>query len=247
MPESINLEKLAATDEQIRGYFTSCYSQRVPLNLERLFEIAMNDKSLFPNMVKSKGFDYKSFIDRWVKGYLEADNSSTRVKHAIPKGSCNDPAIKAIVKKVTHISDEEATSQESHHNLFMSAENVQGALLEEYINSVVSKHGWIWCKGNTLRAVDFCTPDGKRLLQIKNKSNSENSSSSNIRSGTTIEKWFRLGTRKKAGKKNPDFKWEGLNRIIESASEMPCNLCEEDYVRYVEDVATNNPHLITDQ
>ncbi|MDR1192929.1 MAG: SinI family restriction endonuclease [Peptococcaceae bacterium] len=85
------------------------------------------------------------------------------------------------------------------------------------------------------------------MLQIKNKSNSENSSSSNIRSGTNIEKWYRLGTKNVAGEKVPVYKWDDLNNLIESASGFPCNLSEEDYVKYVEEVATNNPDLITDQ
>jgi hypothetical protein len=148
---------------------------------------------------------------------------------------------------VTQVSDDVASIQEFHHNLFMSAENIQGALLEEYIDSVISGYGWIWCKGNTLRSVDFCIPNGKHLLQIKNKSNSENSSSSNIRSGTSIKKWYRLGTKTKAGKKIPDYKWATLNEIIQSTSEKPCSLSEEDYIKYIECIAINNPSLITDQ
>jgi len=181
-----------------------------------------------------------------VRSYIEADNNPARKRSARPKGSCSDPAVKAIVKMVTQVSDEETTTQETHHNLFMSAENVQGALLEEYIDSVISAFDWIWCKGNTIRAVDFCTSDGARLLQVKNKSNSENSSSSNIRSGTVIEKWYRLGTRIESGKKVPVYKWNLLNDIVKSASGYPCNLSEEAYIKYVEDVAINNPELITD-
>ena len=244
---SKNIEQFNTSDENIKNYFTVKYSTQVPKNLVSLFNIAMSNKSLFPNMILTDSATYEGFIDRWVRSYLEAENNPARAKTAAPKGSCNDPAVKAIVKMVTRVSDEEATIQESHHNLFMSAENIQGALLEEYIDSVISQFGWIWCKGNTLRSVDFCTTDGENLLQIKNKSNSENSSSSNIRSGTNIKKWFRLGTRTRAGKKYPDYKWETLNKIIESTSGKPCNLSEDDYIKYVEEVATNNPSLITDQ
>jgi len=243
---SKSLWQLNVTDEQIRNYFSLKHSQQVPYELQKLFEVAMANKGLFPNMNLASGSTYKDFIDRWVRNYIEADNNPARMKSATPKGSCNDPAVKAIVKMVTQVSDKEADIQESHHNLFMSAENVQGALLEEYIDSVISGYNWIWCKGNTLRAVDFCTPDGMRLLQIKNKSNSENSSSSSIREGTNIEKWYRLGTRTLAGKKIPDYKWDILNEIVESASGMPCNLCEDDYIRYVEEIAIQNPELITE-
>ena len=246
---STNITQFKLSNVRIHDYFTAQYSHKVPDNLLKLFRIAMRDKSLFPNINIAQGATYENYIDRWVQSYLDADNNPARNRSATPKGSVNDPAIRAIVKMVTQVSDEEAMIQESHHNLFMSAENVQGALLEEYIDSVISgsDFNWIWCKGNTLQSVDFCTPDGVRLLQIKNKFNSENSSSSRVRLGTKIEKWYRLGTRTVAGRRVPDYKWDDLNNIIESASGMPCYLCEEDYVAYVEEVAINNPELITDQ
>jgi hypothetical protein len=35
---------------------------------------------------------------------------------------------------------------------------------------------------------------GLKLLQIKNRSNSENSASASVRAGTIIEKWFRINS-----------------------------------------------------
>ena len=89
------------------------------------------------------------------------------------------------------------------HLLSMGAENLIGDLLERYLASVMEPRGWIWCSGSMVRAVDFVRPpeaagQGWRLLQVKNRDNSENSSSSAIRSGTEIEKWFRTFS-KKAG------------------------------------------------
>jgi len=52
-------------------------------------------------------------------------------------------------------------------------------------------YGWHCAWGETIRSVDFCSEDGQ-LLQIKNRSNSENSSSSRVREGTNIIKWFRV-------------------------------------------------------
>jgi len=79
----------------------------------------------------------------------------------------------------------------------MAAENVTGNLLEEYIATVMEPLGWIWCSGTMIKGTDFIkfpTAHNQKpiLLQIKNRSNSENSSSSSIRIGTTIEKWYRL-------------------------------------------------------
>lgn len=81
------------------------------------------------------------------------------------------------------------------HECAMAAENIVGSILEAYIDSQV-KERWIWCSGNIVKAVDFIKrhPDNMNewpMLQIKNRSNSENSSSSAIREGTQIRKWYR--------------------------------------------------------
>ena len=43
-----------------------------------------------------------------------------------------------------------------------------------------------------MRAVDFICPQPLLLVQVKNRDNSENSSSSAIREGSQIQKWFRM-------------------------------------------------------
>lgn len=55
---------------------------------------------------------------------------------------------------------------------------------------------WVWCAGEVVKAVDFIRPSKQagvdwESLQIKNRDNSENSSSSAIRNGTDIKKWYR--------------------------------------------------------
>lgn len=138
---------------------------------------------------------------------------------------------------------------EKAHNFFMSAENIQGELLEEYIAENVKNFGWLWCSGNSIRAVDFCKRDGSALLQIKNKNNTENSSSSAIRNGTKIEKWYRLKTRKKNGIPYPSYEWDKLNEIINKGienGEVVCKMSEEGYAKFLDRVATENPGIITE-
>lgn len=77
-----------------------------------------------------------------------------------------------------------------YHMKCMGAENFIGWILESYIASEAEQIGWVWCSGAMIRAVDFIKPieEGKWLmLQIKNRSNSENSSSSRARIGTPIK------------------------------------------------------------
>jgi hypothetical protein len=78
----------------------------------------------------------------------------------------------------------------------MGAENLVGDLLERYLASVLETRGWVWCSGALVKAADFIKPPTRpgeawRLLQVKNRDNSENSSTSAIRAGTVIEKWHR--------------------------------------------------------
>ncbi len=90
------------------------------------------------------------------------------------------------------------------HQHSMAAENAVGSLLERYVATSLENLGWVWCAGDFIKAIDFIRFEKGKwiLLQIKNRDNSENSSSSAIRNGTEIEKWFRTFSR--TGKTNWD-------------------------------------------
>lgn len=149
------------------------------------------------------------------------------------------------------MTEEAAIDGEKKHNLFMSAENVQGSLLEEYIALKTRPYGLLWAAGNVLRAVDFCDVSGCFLLQVKNKYNTENSSSAAIRKGTAVQKWFRLGEKRVNGIIMPQFQWEKLNAALNeslspSAIRAPLTLSEDDYRQFLARVAKENPNLVTD-
>lgn len=220
--------------------------------LDLIFQVALNHRDRFPGININGQATPSVYIDRWVRGYVEARNNPPSLRIAKPKAACTDPAIRVIVKATQGLSDGAAALGENNHNLFMSAENIQGNLLEEYIALKVRSYGFLWCDGNVLRAVDFCNTDGSLLLQIKNKSNTENSSSSNIREGTSIEKWYRLGTRVRGGVRIPDYKWDTLNSLINQHRTMgfnlpPCSMTEEDYESFLSDKASANQRLITNR
>ena len=106
----------------------------------------------------------------------------------------------------------------------MQAENIVGKLLERYVAPLLESKGWVWCAGETLRSVDFMKDENTndvKLLQIKNRSNSENSSSSAIREGTKIKKWYRISSA--SGK----TRWD---RLPENADGI-CN--EEGFYQFV--------------
>lgn len=223
----------------------------VPGELDLIFEVALQHDR-FPVINMNDDQTTEEYIARWVNGYCNAMNHlpSTRIMER--KSSCTDPAIKVIVKTARGLSEAEVEAGEVYHNLFMSAENIQGNLLEEYIASKVKPYGFLWCAGNVLTAIDFCNSDGTFLLQVKNKSNTENSSSNKIRSGTTIGKWYRLGTQTSNGAKLPVYKWEQLNAMINqyktNGQDLPgCCMSEEEYQEFLRRKASENHSLITDQ
>lgn len=221
-------------------------------DLDLILNVSINNPDRFPSINITGQKNAQNYFNRWIKSYLDAINNPPSKRIANPKSSCTDPAIAVIVKATQGMTSSESTIGENTHNLFMSAENIQGNLLEEYIASKTRPYGFLWCAGNVLRAIDFCNTSGSLLLQIKNKSNTENSSSSNIREGTTIEKWYRLGTRTQGGIKYPDYKWNILNQLIsnnrsEGFNLPQCNMTENDYEAFLTKVATNNKNLITNR
>jgi len=119
------------------------------------------------------------------------------------------------------------------HSKMMTIETIVGDLLEEFLSVQLKDTGWCCCWGTTIKAVDFCHKNG-RLLQVKTSDNSENSSSSDIRTGTTIEKW----ARRKSRKKN-EYYWDDLQDITQMK-----NLTETLFREFVKKVLQDNPKCI---
>ena len=110
----------------------------------------------------------------------------------------------------------------------MSAEDLIGHTLEEYIYSETKSENWIWCSGSILRSIDFIKKEtvGEntiwKMLQVKNSDNSENSSSKKVREGTPIKHWFRRFSKRKA------HNWEKLNELMNNE-----NLSEDNFLNYL--------------
>lgn len=130
------------------------------------------------------------YIDRMVTRFIKG----RKIEPSIPK-TVTDSMIGEVLLSFYKIQHDKIDDALNSHRQAMSAENVIGSLLEAYLASVLEPSGWAWCSGSFVKAVDFIKPDAKMehwdLLQIKNRDNSENSSSAAIRSGTSIKKWFR--------------------------------------------------------
>ena len=118
-----------------------------------------------------------------------------------------DELVSLVINEYYEIPEASLERAKNEHLFSMAAENIIGLLLEHYLASILEKRGWVWCSGASVRAVDFIKPPKNNnerwiALQVKNRDNSENSSSSAIRDGTDIKKWFRSFSKKKI------FNWE---------------------------------------
>ena len=146
-----------------------------------------------------------------------------------------DGAVFQIMENYYGVDGSKKEEIEKQHQYAMAAEDVVGALLEEYISSQAIKYNLIKCHGETVKGTDFIKREenGWFLLQIKNRNNSENSSSASIRGflnsaqGVVIEKWFR--TFALTGKTN----WERF------PDDILCNILnEKDFRSFVFDYIT---------
>jgi hypothetical protein len=169
----------------------------------------------------------------WLKKYR--DSYDNRISKRISKtpGTVADPIVNTIINaRLTQLTTDHLKQIEYAHRLSMSAENIQGLLLEEFLAEQLGEYGWYCCWGESIRHVDFCNVDGS-LLQVKNRSNSENSSSSRVRINQPIEKWCRVDA------KTGLYRWSYFNEKYNTD-----HFSEENFVVFVRRVLTSNPNAL---
>lgn len=196
-----------------------------------IFSVCANEQVLFAGMRGKKG-TLDTYIYRWLSNFAKgyANRASQRTGQAVQ--TVPDPMVNKIIATATGLSAGDVKTIIEHHRQGMAAENILGALLEEYIAESVAPHGWHCCWGNALRAVDFCSMRGQ-LLQIKNRDNSENSSSGSVRVDTKIEKWFRIFS--KTGETN----WLVLQSVTGCSS-----LSENSFTAFIQRTMAANRRLL---
>lgn len=209
-----------------------------------------NASNAFPYIKKvdANNGSIHEYLFKWAKLYETASQILPSARSSKSKGSPDDPALGVMLAARQNLSSDQLKTALDQHNLFMSAENVQGNLLEEYIAEKSKQYGWIWARGQTLRACDFVkynsTTRMHDLIQIKNKYNTENSSSKTIRQGTSIHHWFRIDkgpVDSKTKRPIPIFRWDKLNDLMRIPTG---TMSEEDYNTFLKRIITNNPDII---
>ncbi|PSB16379.1 SinI family restriction endonuclease [Phormidesmis priestleyi ULC007] len=180
-----------------------------------------------------KGSTPEILAQVWLKKY--SDSFENRISRRIsqPLGTVADPIVNTIINaRLTGLTSEHLHRIKYAHRLAMSAENIQGLLLEEFLAEQLVEYGWSCCWGESIRHVDFCNINGS-LLQVKNRSNSENSSSSRVRINQPIEKWYRVDARTGL------YRWSYFNEKYGTD-----RFSEDNFVIFVQRVLAGNPDAL---
>jgi len=169
----------------------------------------------------------------WLKKYRDSYDNRISRRISQPPTTIADPIVNIIINaRLTQLTADQLEQIKYAHRLSMSAENIQGLLLEEFLAEQLEDYGWYCCWGESVRHVDFCNIDGS-LLQVKNRSNSENSSSSRVRINQPIEKWYRVDA------KTGLYRWSYFNEKYATD-----RFSEQNFVMFVQQVLTANPDAL---
>lgn len=195
-----------------------------------VFNVVANDSERVPGNIGGKNDDESTAIRKWGLKYIGGKNGCASNRISNLPGTVADPIIEEIIgARLANLKQEDLEKITYAHRLGMSAENILGLMLEEYLAINLSAYGWHCAWGETVKSVDFVNEDGS-LLQIKNRSNSENSSSSTVRHGTKIDKWYRI----KADR--VEYMWDSLNEICGTD-----HLSEDAFVDFARTTIASNP------
>lgn len=184
--------------------------------------LSWRNKNNKPSVFNQSGL--VKLAEKYFQGYRKLDLPAK--PSTIP-----DAMVSVIMREFHGYSDEDCQRIQKEHQESMCAENCVGNLLERYLDSVLRSHNWYWCCGDFVKARDFLSKNSQGqwiALQIKNRDNSENSSSSAIRGGTQIQKWFRSFSKDTKKGRSSLTNWGNLPISMQGY-----NLSEEGFKRFV--------------
>ena len=183
---------------------------------------------------KGKDQTLDSQLTKWIIKFNSGRLGKPTLRKTNIPGTIPDPMVEIVIKSRLQLLDENQVNDISWgHRIGMQAENIIGALLEEYLADNLEQYGWYCAWGASVSAVDFVSSKYS-LLQVKNRDNSENSSSRKVRDDTEIMYWFRSRSTKL------EFMWDRINTICGTNGE----LSEDRFKKFVQSCIKNNPDCV---
>lgn len=224
---------ISNTEESFLTLFQEVFSQQEQSFSEAhrtILTACYNSPDLSPTL---KADTSEELAQKWLKRYFKSYNNRISKRISKPPRTVADPIVSTIINaRLIGLMTEHLEQIKYAHRLSMSAENIQGLLLEEFLAEQLADYGWHCCWGESIRHVDFCNIDGS-LLQVKNRSNSENSSSSRVRINQSIEKWYRVDAN------TGSYQWFRFNERYDTK-----RFSEENFVAFVQRVLMSNPNAL---
>lgn len=225
------IESLVMTEAQRLG---------VPqeVHIEYVCRGCCDNPALAPDIRSYKGNEQLSdqaCVKKWVaKFYNSYKRRIERCKLKETK-TVPDPALQIFLSaiKIKGTTKWSIPKMIAAHRLAMSAENIIGNMLELFLFEELKTNGWGVAWGSTISHVDFCSADGV-LLQVKNRDNSENSSSRAVRDNHNIHFWYRSKS------KSEETNWPELHSIIGDNNPAVSRLTEENFQRFIVKVLNEN-------
>ncbi len=201
--------------------------------IKYVFRAIKKNPDLIPKNIRSPRDSADEVLGKWIDKYFAGYEQRISIRISKMPGTIADPMVDTIIQgRLAHLTKADLSKICYSHRLSMSAENILGLLLEEFLAKELIEFNWHYAWGETVRSVDFVHSDGF-LLQIKNRDNSENSSSSRVRSGTAIEKWFRVKS------SSGEYMWDELNRKFSTGK-----FSEEKFREFVTETISRNPKAL---
>ncbi|WP_085630682.1 MULTISPECIES: SinI family restriction endonuclease [unclassified Pseudomonas] len=148
-----------------------------------------------------KGSSFPVESPQYIEWLAKKFAAGRTARHPKRPQTIPDPMVSVILNQYFDCPEANLETLKEGHLLSMGAENIVGDLLERYLASVLEPNGWVWCSGSTVTAIDFIKPpslyEGNwTAVQVKNRNNTENSSSTTVRKGKPIKLWHRTHARK---------------------------------------------------
>ena len=209
------------------------------LHIEYALNVCIIKPGLAPdiNKKREKKLSAEGCVKEWVKKFAQGYGKCISKQQAKPPQTKADTAVVRIIQKVAGCRAAGATRIMYAHRLGMSAENILGHLLEEFLFKKLASAGWVMAWGSTITAVDFCNSAGE-VLQVKNRDNTENSSSNKVREGNEeISLWVR------GNSKNGSTNWVDLKDLLHLPTDIK-GLNEDGFLKFIDDTLKKNPNII---
>lgn len=228
-----NIIATSSSESEFLQVFRDAFSEINESFLEAhevILSACYRNPGLSPGM---KSTSQMALAQRWLKKYQNSFQKRISQRVSKPPGTVADSIVETIIRaRLTGLKPKHLEQIKYAHRLSMSAENIQGLLLEEFLAEQLADYGWFCCWGEVIRHVDFCHKNGS-LLQVKNRSNSENSSSSRVRINQSIERWYRVDAR--TGR----FQWSYFNQKYGTHQ-----FSEENFIIFVRKTLESNPEAL---